>query len=255
MDLADSLGLVCSLLELLVPTHYLDTDGHANSVIDLIFLGMSCAQVLHCIEPDLRWPSDHASLLVNLSILLENICFSKKVLKHDSDKENNFLFSIFMGLCALNFSRLNFVDDLNLLSKAVSRIISNAWDANARNITATTRSKEWWNNECRNALATYRCTEAREDWHLFCSTTRSTKRSFFDDRIAEIASTNKRPWDLMSWVKQYKLPVVEAIQYQGLSCNSLSNLWYALHSSYNVTANRSVQLSILDDILCLAPQP
>ena len=59
----------------------------------------------------------------------------------------------------------------------------------------------------------------------------------------------------MSWVKQYKLPVVEAIQYQGLSCNSLSNLWYALHSSYNVTANRSVQLSILDDILCLAPQP
>jgi len=36
VDLANSLGLVCSLLELPVPTYYLDTDGHANSVIDLI---------------------------------------------------------------------------------------------------------------------------------------------------------------------------------------------------------------------------
>ena len=44
VDLADSLGLVRSLPELPVPTHYSDTDGHANSV-DLIFLGMSCAQV------------------------------------------------------------------------------------------------------------------------------------------------------------------------------------------------------------------
>jgi len=54
MDMADSLSLVRSLPELLVPTHYSDTDGHANLVIDLIFLGMSCAQVLHRIEPDLR---------------------------------------------------------------------------------------------------------------------------------------------------------------------------------------------------------
>jgi len=54
VDLADFLGLVCWLPELPVPTHYSNTDGHANSVIDLIFLGMSCAQVLHRIEPDLR---------------------------------------------------------------------------------------------------------------------------------------------------------------------------------------------------------
>ena len=57
-----------------------------------------------------------------------------------------------MGLCALNFSRLDSVDDLDLLSTAVSRVISNAWDANARSITVTTRSKEWWNDECRSFL-------------------------------------------------------------------------------------------------------
>ena len=143
MDLADSLGLVHSLPELLVPTHYSDTDGHANSVIDLIFLGMSCAQVLYYIEPDLRQSSDHASLLVDLPISPENICFSRKVLKHDSDEENDFLFSVTIGLRALNFSRLDSMDDLDLLSKAISRVISNAWDANARNITVTTQSKEW----------------------------------------------------------------------------------------------------------------
>jgi len=105
MDLADSLGLVCSLPELPVPTHYSNTDGHANSVIDLIFLGMSCVQVLHCIEPDLRQPSDHAPLLVDLPSSPENIHFSRKVLKCDSDKENDFLSFVIMGLHALNFSR------------------------------------------------------------------------------------------------------------------------------------------------------
>ena len=155
MDLADSLGLVCSLPELPVPTHYSDTDSHANSVIDLIFLGMSCAQVLHRIEPDLRRPLDHAPLLLDLPILPENIHFSRKVLKCDSDEENNFLSSVTMGLCALNFSRLDSVDDLDLLSTAVSRVISNAWEINARNITVTTQSKEWWNDKCRDALAAY----------------------------------------------------------------------------------------------------
>ena len=90
---------------------------------------------------------------------------------------------------------------------------------------------------------------------MFRSTTRSAKWSFFDGRIAEIASTNKCPWDLISWVKQRKLPAVEAIRYQGLPCNTLPDLWYALHSSYNAAANRSVQLSILDDVPCLVPRP
>ena len=105
---------------------------------------------------------------------------------------------------------------------------------------------------CTCSLSTHR---SQRGLRLFCSTTRSAKQSFFDNRIAEIASTNKCSWDLMSWVKQHKLPAVEAIQYQGLLCNSLSDLWHALHSSYNAAVNRSVQLSILDDVLCLTPWP
>ena len=71
--LADSYSPVHSLPALPVPTHYSDISGHANSVINLIFLGINCAQVIHCIEPDLRRPSDHTPLIVDLSIASENI--------------------------------------------------------------------------------------------------------------------------------------------------------------------------------------
>ena len=53
-DLTDFYSLVCSLLVLSVPTYYSDISGHANSVIDLIFLGISYVQAIHSIEPDLR---------------------------------------------------------------------------------------------------------------------------------------------------------------------------------------------------------
>ena len=106
IDLTDSLGLMCSLPTLPVPMHYSDTEGHANSVIDLIFLGMSASQILHCIESNLRLPSDYAPLLVNLPISPENIHFCKKVLKYDSDEKGTFFSSVNIGLCAFNFSGL-----------------------------------------------------------------------------------------------------------------------------------------------------
>ena len=53
-DLVDSYSLVYSLPVLSVPIYYSDISGHANSVIDLIFLGINYTQVTYCIEPDLR---------------------------------------------------------------------------------------------------------------------------------------------------------------------------------------------------------
>ena len=52
----------------------------------------------------------------------------------------------------------------------------------------------------------------------------------------------------MSWVKQRKLPVVEAIHFQGQPCNNLPDLWRALHQSYNAAANCSVDLSVLNEV-------
>ena len=160
-------SLVCSFPMLSVPTHYLDISGHANSVIDLIFLGISYAQVTHSIEPDLRQPSDHAPLIVNLPIASENIQVYRKVLKQDSEEEVAFLLSVSKELSQLDFSALDSVTGLNLLSEAISGLFADCWATYAKRMTVISQSKEWWNNKCRTALETYRQTREQSDWSSF----------------------------------------------------------------------------------------
>src|SRR5215216_3880391 len=51
----------------------------------------------------------------------------------------------------------------------------------------------------------------------------------------------------MDWVGPRKAPPVEAISYQGEPCNSLDQLWNALHSTFNSAMDRPVDLTILGD--------
>jgi len=44
-----------------------------------------------------------------------------------------------------------------------------------------------------------------------------------------------RPWELMNWVKKRKLPAIEAIQFNSQLYIKLSDLWSALHKSFNST--------------------
>ena len=141
--MAESYSLVHSILVLSVPTYYLDISSHANSVIDLIFLGISCAQVTYCIEPDLRRPSDHAPLIVDLPIAPESICVCRMVLKYNSKEKMAFLLSVSEGLLQLNFSFLDSNAGLNLLSKAIFRLFAGCWAIYAKKNTVTIWSKKW----------------------------------------------------------------------------------------------------------------
>ena len=84
-NLVDSYNLMYSILALSFSTHYLNIQGYANTVIDLILLDISCTQVPHHSKPNLRQPSDHISLIVGLLIIPENICTCRIVLKYDSE--------------------------------------------------------------------------------------------------------------------------------------------------------------------------
>jgi len=90
--------------------------------------------------------------------------------------------------------------------------------------------------------------KSHESWLLFRRAVKAAKCKFFDLRIDEIAGSNKRPWDLMEWVKQRKLPACEAIQYNRQPCHQMSELWDALHNTYNSASGREVDLSVLDPL-------
>ncbi|RXW11212.1 hypothetical protein EST38_g14643 [Candolleomyces aberdarensis] len=87
-----------------------------------------------------------------------------------------------------------------------------------------------------------------ENHKVFRSAVKAAKREFFDDRIEEIATTNKRPWDLMDWVKERKNPPCEAIQFNGEPCHELDDLWDALHNTYNATSDGPVDTAILNEL-------
>ena len=119
---------------------------------------MSYAQVIYYIEPYFKRPSDYTLLIVNLSITPKYIQMHRKILKQDSEEEVTFLLSVSERLFQLNFSALDSIAGLDLLSKMISGLFANCWATYAKRITVTSRSKEWWNNKCRTALEIYRQT-------------------------------------------------------------------------------------------------
>ncbi|RXW16698.1 hypothetical protein EST38_g9152 [Candolleomyces aberdarensis] len=55
-----------------------------------------------------------------------------------------------------------------------------------------------------------------ENHKVFRAAVKAAKRKFFNEHIEEIATTNKRPWDLMDWVKECKNPPCKAIQFNDI---------------------------------------
>ncbi len=80
----------------------------------------------------------------------------RKVLKQDSKEEVAFLLSVSKGLSQLDFSALDSVTDLDMLSEIISGLFADCWATYAKRTTVTSLFKKWWNNKCRAALETYR---------------------------------------------------------------------------------------------------
>ena len=174
----------------------------------------------HSILPESRLSSDHAPLSIDIPISDEVILSSKLIITPGSDQEKEFIKDIISNINLLITSNIDNVEGLDQIIIQFGSIIEQTWSKNTKRSKISKHSKQWWSDSCSWALNNYRESRSRDNWKSFKSTVKETKRSFFDNKIQEIANKSRGPWELMNWVKKRKLPATEAIKYDGSPCLS-----------------------------------
>jgi len=210
--IADSFDLALSSPTNPSPTRYSDTAGESNSVIDLMFLhNVSSELDHHTILPESRLPSDHAPLVIDIPITEEIIQMSKLTLAPKSEQETAFIQDIISNFKNLNTSNIMDTEEIEQVVNRLGSIIDMAWTKNGKRSRISRYSKQWWSDDCKRSLDNYRSTRSFENWKKFKNSVKDAKRSFFDDKIQEVANKSRGPWELTNWIKSRKLPAIEAI--------------------------------------------
>ena len=117
----------------LSPTRYSDTEGEANSVIDLIFLHNGSNELNnHLIHPNWYLSSDYAPLTISIPIAEENVIVSKILIPKNSKQETAFVKEIITNFKNLNTSNLTDKDKLEDTVKLLELLIEQAWTKNVK---------------------------------------------------------------------------------------------------------------------------
>jgi len=195
-------------------------------VIDLVFLlPNNTGFGQHTLYSEICKPSDHVPLIIEIGIGEVNTDINIWSIKKDSEKEKEFISLLVQGIQSLDTSAIRSQANLEASVQQLVNIFENAWNTHSKQKRITKYSNEWWNQDCTDGLNKYRESGDLKHWKEFKSVVCIVKRKFFDNKIHEIASSNKRPWDLMSWVRKKSLPAIESISYENHPCNTLPNLW------------------------------
>ncbi|KAF5318521.1 hypothetical protein D9619_010814 [Psilocybe cf. subviscida] len=250
LEAAATIGLELGTVSNPGPTHIPRDASKRPSVIDLVFLPVALSASVsteRVIQNMLD--SDHIPLLTHVPVSPAVRTALRRCLPSDPEKVQAFLDDLVAKLRLIVPDDVaETPDDVEAAASAVASAFSEAWLAHSRDSNVTRRSNPWWNEACATALQQHRASRDPADWAHFRRTVKEAKRVFFDAQIAEIAVKSKRPWDLMNWVQQRKLPPCEAIQYQGQPCHEMSALWDALHGTYNAASGRACDMTVLDPL-------
>ena len=247
--IADSFDLVLSSPTNPCPTRYSDMAGESNSVINLMFLRYGSLELdCHSILPNSHLSSDHTPLSIDIPIFEEIIQTLKLTLVPKSKLETAFINDVISNFKMLDTSNTVDVVKLEHIVNQLRSIIDQAWSDNAKKLKISKHSKQWWSDACSWSLNNYRTTRSCENWKTFKKTVKDAKRTFFDNKIQEIANKSRGPWKLMNWVKNRKLPATEAIKHDGRPCLIPDSLWNSFHSSFNTVLHRQVDSNILNEV-------
>ena len=200
--IADSFNLELSTPTNPVPTRYSDTTGESNSVIDLMFLRNRSSELNgHIIHPNWWLMSDHAPLTITIPIAEEFVQSSKLTIPKKSEEGEKFVKEVISIFKSLDTSSFTNRESLEQIINSLASRLEQAWFSNTRNVNITKHPKKWWNDDCNWSLSKYRESRTLEDWKSFKHIVKSTKRTFLDTKIQEIANKSHGSWELMNWVQ------------------------------------------------------
>ncbi|CAA7267777.1 unnamed protein product [Cyclocybe aegerita] len=234
-DTASQIGLEWARPSNHGPTRISPNPNQRSNVLDLVFLAPSEILIsMPRLEHNLQGPSDHVPICTDLDISPEPPGCGQQTIKPGSEAEKSFISDILRDLAAIPVAAPATKEGVEALADAIATAFSDAWLVHSTESKPTKRSKSWWTDKCSETFGVYQLSRSLADYNKFKKACKDAKRDFFDERIAEIATSRKRPWDLMEWVKQRKLPPCEAIRNGDQPCHDMDDLWDALHGTYNL---------------------
>jgi len=133
---------------------------------------------------------DYAPLTVLIDIIEENIVLFKYSITKNSEEKSSFIKDISHAIKSINVSNLSNSNKLEEATIFLTSSIYHIWKANSKQVKIMNWSKIWWNEEYSHTLNEYRATRSLKKWKSFKNKVKSTKRTFFDNKIQEIV--NKR---------------------------------------------------------------
>ena len=221
ITIADSLGLELSYPSNPSPIRFADNPCDTNSVIDLVFLPPGNTSFgRHMLHSEICKPSDHIPLIIEIGIGEINTDINIWSIKKNSKEEKNFITSLVRGVQSLDTSVIRSKANLETLVQQLASVFENTQSTHSKWKHITKHSKEWWNQDCTNGLNRYYESGDLQHWKEFKLVVHTVKRKFFDNKIHEITSSNKRLWDLMSWIRKKSLPAIKSISYKNHPYNT-----------------------------------
>ncbi|KAI0371196.1 hypothetical protein BV20DRAFT_910803, partial [Pilatotrama ljubarskyi] len=159
---------------------------------------------LRCTVPDLLWaPSDKvAAGEIRAKIDLEGRGYSDHALLstslhigwweqqlpptiwRKSDAEKAFLKDLTTSVAKIEVDATN-VHSIQRTCDAILAAVKAAWDAHAVAPRITSRSKRWWNEQCRSTMAALRVNRTRENRQACKRAQRLARQEYYEERIAE----------------------------------------------------------------------
>ncbi|CAA7270784.1 unnamed protein product [Cyclocybe aegerita] len=248
-DTASQIGLEWARPSNHGPTRISPNPNQRSNVLDLVFLAPSEILIsMPRLEHDLQGPSDHVPICTDLDVSPEPPRSGRRTIKPGSEAEKSFISDILWDLAAIPVTAPATKEGVEALADAIVTVFSDAWLVHSTESKPTKHSKSWWTDECSETFGAYQLSCLLADYNKFQRACKDAKHDFFDEHIAEIATSRKRLWDLMEWVKQCKLPPCEAIRNGNQPCHDMDDLWDALHGTYNSAWGREYNASVLDEL-------